>query len=164
MFTTIILVLLYFCINWVIITKVSFLLVILLPISFTPTFVTFVSLLPRDLNSISCEWIIFCSYFRCNVTFHCVCGDYSAPHWRFQKTGEIEIVGAGGKYGFLASADWMWTVASSQRHFLNGNARNFLRLVLAILSVTSRRSPFWIPTVVVYLCVWCDLWSASFGY
>jgi len=52
MFSIIILVLLYFCINWVIITKVSFLLVILLPISFIPPFITIVSFLPRDLNSI----------------------------------------------------------------------------------------------------------------
>ena len=73
--------------------------------------------------------------------------------FRTQALNGIEIVGAGGKSGILESADSMWTVASSQRYFLNGNARNFLRLVLAILSETSRggrhfgRQPLW------YFCV-----------
>ena len=47
-FANIILVLLHFCINWITITKVSFLLVLLLPISFVPPFITIASFLPRD--------------------------------------------------------------------------------------------------------------------
>ena len=65
-----------------------------------------------------------------------MCGDkVSAPHWlcRTHALKGIEIVGAGVKSGSLASAECLWAVASGQRYFLNGNARNFLLEVLATL-------------------------------
>jgi len=58
-----------------------------------------------------------------------VCGDKSQRatlDFRTQALNGIEIVGAGVKSGSLASAECLWAVASGQRYFLNGNARNFL--------------------------------------
>ena len=77
---------------------------------------------------------------------------------RTQALSGLEMVGAGVNSGSLATAEWLWAVASGLRYFLNGNPRLFL----ATFSMRCWRHcqgrhtvpPFWVTSFwLICVCV-----------